>query len=215
MQRRYSWKGFRERNNPLLSVVIATHNSERQLVPVLSALVQGVTAGLLQDVVLVDSNSTDDTATIADAAGCVLLNGVQDKGVRLRQGAAQARGRWLMFLGPASLLEEGWPREVATFIETVERRGLADRMVGSFRLSVDGYGFGPRFGEAVAAARLALLGLPKPGQGLVIARKHYERIGGHPSGVSTERRLMARIGRRRVHVLRARVLLPPGGEPAE
>lgn len=192
----------------MLSVVIATHNSERQLVPVLSALVQGVTAGILRDVTLVDSGSADGTATIADAAGCVLLNSVNDVGVRLRQGAAQSRGRWLLFLTPSSILEEGWAREVTTFIETVERRGQAERIAGTFRLAVDGYGFGPRLGEAMAAARLALFGLPDPGQGLLISRKHYDRLGGHPSGVKAERRFLARIGRRHLHLLRPHVLLP-------
>lgn len=192
----------------MLSVVIATHNSERQLVPVLSALVQGVTAGVLREVILVDSGSTDDTATIADAAGCQFLNGASDPGVRLRQGAAQARGRWLLFLSAASILEEGWAREVMVFIETAERRGQADRLAGTFRLAVDGYGLRPRLGEAIAVARLALLGLPRPGQGLLISRKHYERLGGHPSGVKAERRLVARIGRRNIHLLRPHVLLP-------
>lgn len=192
----------------MLSVVIATHNSERQLVPVLSALVQGVTAGVLRDVTLVDSGSTDDTAAIADAAGCTLLHSVGDIGVRLRQGVAATRGRWIMFLAHDSLLEEGWAREVAHFVETAERRGQADRIAATFRLSVDGYGLKPRLGEAVNAARLALFGLPTPGQGLIISRKHYEQLGGHPSGVRAERRLVTKIGRRRIHVLRAHVLLP-------
>lgn len=196
------------RTFPVLSVVIATHNSERQLVPVLSALVQGVTAGILRDVTLVDSGSTDGTATIADAAGCVLLHSVGDVGVRLRQGAAQSRGRWLLFLSPSSILEEGWARDVTTFIETVERRGQAERIAGTFRLAVEGYGFAPRFGEAMAVARLALFGLPHPGQGLLISRKYYDKLGGHPSGVKAERRLVARIGRRRIHLLRPHVLLP-------
>lgn len=196
-----------ERVGELISVVIPTKDSERQLVPVLSALVAGVTGGILRDVILVDGASTDETATIADAAGCMFLQSVSDVGVRLRQGAAHARGRWLLFLGANAILEEGWAREVGAFLESAERRGAADRMVATFRLSVDGYGFKPRLGEAVAAARLALLGLPRPGQGLLISRRHYERLGGHAPGPGAERRLFARIGRRRIHVLRARVLL--------
>lgn len=192
----------------MLSVVIATHNSERQLVPVLSALVQGVTAGVLRDVTLADSGSTDGTATIADAAGCGFLSGVNDLGLRLRQGAAQSRGRWILFLTPCSILEEGWAREVMTFIETAERRGQAERMAGTFRLAVDGYGIRPRLGEAMAVARLAVFGLPAPGQGLLLARRHYDRLGGHPTGPKAQRRLVARIGRRNIHLLRPRVLLP-------
>lgn len=192
----------------VLSVIIATHNSERWLVPVLSALVPGVTAGLLREVILVDSGSTDDTAVIADAAGCALLHSVGDAGVRLRQGAGQARGRWLMFLSPKSLLEEGWVREVAHFTDTAERRGATDRLAATFRLAVDGYGLRPRLGEAMAVARTAVLGMPHPGQGLILSRRHYDRLGGHPPGVKAERRFVSRLGRRSIHLLRTHVLLP-------
>lgn len=178
--------------------------------PVLAALVPAVTSGLLKDVVLADSGSTDDTATIADAAGCVFLNSASDEGVRLRQGAAHARGQWLMFLSSRSLLAEGWTREVASFIETVERRGHAESMAATFRLAVDGYGFGPRMNEAMAAARLAVLGISGPGQGLVISRRFYDRLGGHPPGMRAHRHLVRRIGRSHMRALRAQVLLPAG-----
>ncbi|MFG1204116.1 glycosyltransferase [Xanthobacter aminoxidans] len=203
------------RTFPVLSAVIATHNSERRLVPVLSALVQGVTAGVLSDVTLADSGSTDGTATIADAAGCNFFKGAQDIGLRLKHGAAQGRGSWLLFLTDGSMLEEGWPREVLAFIETAQRRGQADRLAATFRLAVDGYGLRPRLGEAMAAARLAVIGLPAPGQGLLISRRYYDRLGGHPQGSKAERRLVARIGRRHIHVLRPRVLLPETGKAPE
>ncbi len=192
----------------MISIVIPTLNAERQLVPTLAALVQGVTGGILRDVILVDGGSGDETAAIADAAGCLFLTGTGDPGAQLRRGAAQGRGKWLMFLRPTSILGEGWAREVSNFLETVDRRGMSDRMAATFRLSVDGYGIGPRVGEVVAAAQLALLGRPRPGQGILISKRHYDRIGGHPDGASPERRLIARIGRRHIHVLRTRVLLP-------
>lgn len=194
----------------MISVVIPTQNSERALVPTLAALVPGVTGGILRDVILADGGSNDDTAAIADAAGCVFLSGLGDVGLRLKQGAGQSRGRWLLFLHPHSLLEEGWVREVASFLESAERRGAADRHAATFRLSVDGYGLRPRLGEAVAAARLAVTGRPRPGQGLLLSRRHYERLGGHSAGKNAERRLIARIGVRQLHVLRARILLPEG-----
>jgi len=193
----------------VLSVIIPTQNSERSLVPVLSALVPGVTDGLVRDVVLVDGGSTDDTAAIADAAGCTFISPGGDPGIRLRQAAAGARGDWLMFLSPASLLAEGWVREVGQFRALAERRGQAEAVAATFRLAVDGYGLKPRLGEAMAAARLALFGLPRPEQGLVLSRRLYERLGGHPSGVQPEKRLARRIGRRRIHALRACVVLPP------
>lgn len=192
----------------MISVIIPTQNAERQLVPTLAALVPGVTAGLMRDLILADGGSTDDTAAIADAAGCAFLMGVSDVGMRLKQAVGQARAPWLLFLHADSLLEEGWVREVSAFIETAERRGMADKVAATFRLSVDGYGLAPRLGEAMAAARLAMLGRPRPGQGLLISRRHYERLGAHGTGPAAEKRLIARIGLRHLHVLRAKAVLP-------
>ncbi|MEW6255559.1 MAG: glycosyltransferase [Pseudomonadota bacterium] len=194
----------------MISVVIPTHNAERALVPTLAALVPGVTGGIVRDVILADGGSSDDTAAIADAAGCVFLAGVSDLGLRLRQAAGQGRGRWLMFLHSHSLLEEGWVREVSSFLESAERRDASDRIAATFRLSLDGYGLRPRLGEAISAATLAVTGRPRPGQGLLLARRYYEKLGGHAPGPRAEQRLAARIGLRRLHVLRARILLPEG-----
>ncbi len=54
----------------MLSAIIATHESERALVPTLAALVPGATAGLLGEVIVADAGSRDATAEVADIAGC-------------------------------------------------------------------------------------------------------------------------------------------------
>lgn len=191
----------------MISVIIPTSNSERELVPVLSALVPGVTAGILREVVLVDAGSTDGTAAIADAAGCALVQGGPDMGARMREGVSAVRTPWLLFLQPDSLLEEGWSRDVGQFLETAERRGAADRVAATFRLSVDGYGLRPRIREIAGALQLAVLGRARAGQGLLISRRHYERLKGHAPGAGSEQHLATRLRRHRLHVLRARVVL--------
>jgi len=54
----------------MLSVVIATENAERNLVPTLAALVPGAMAGVVREVIVADAGSSDATAEIADSAGC-------------------------------------------------------------------------------------------------------------------------------------------------
>lgn len=191
----------------MISVIIPTLNSERELVPVLSALVPGVTAGILREVVLVDAGSTDGTPAIADAAGCALIQGGPDLGHRLRLGVSAVRTPWLLFIQPNSLLEEGWSRDVGQFLETAERRGAADRVAATFRLAVDGYGLRPRIRELAGAFQLAVLGRARAGQGLLISRRHYERLNGHRAGAASEQQLATRVSRHRLHVLRARVVL--------
>ena len=50
----------------MLSVVIATHDSERALLPTLAALVAGAAAGVVREVIIADGGSRDETCEIAD-----------------------------------------------------------------------------------------------------------------------------------------------------
>jgi len=162
----------------MISVLIPTQNSERVLVPTLAALVPGSAEGLVREVVLADGGSTDGTAGIADAAGCEFRVLKGDRPTRLLAAAQGARGSWLLLLGPASVLEEGWTREAAKFIESTERAGQAERRAATFRLAIDDFGFTPRLKEFAASARLAILGRTRPDHGLLIAKRFYESRGG-------------------------------------
>lgn len=188
--------------------MIPTLDSEREIVPTLAALVPGAAAGIVRDVVLADGGSSDETEAVADAAGCIFVKGDADLGARLRMGAQAAqRGDWFLFLDPGGMLEEGWTREVRKFLDTIAHAGDADRHAATFRLAYEGFGVKPRLAEAAASARLVLTGRPRAEHGLLISRLLYQKLGGHQRGASAHRRLVARLGRRRIVKLRSRVLL--------
>jgi glycosyltransferase involved in cell wall biosynthesis len=177
----------------MISVLIPTLNSERLLVPTLSALVTGSAQGLLRDVILVDGGSTDGTEKIADAAGCEFRRGPTNAGERLMAAAAAARGTWLLILEPGCVLEEGWTREVAKFVEGAEQSEQASFCAAVFRMAIDDYGFAARVKEFAAMARLTVTGRPQSRQGLLIAKRLYTQRG---------RKV------RRVVMLRTRVVVP-------
>lgn len=192
----------------VISVVIPINEAERLLIPTLAALVPGAAAGLVREVLLVDSAHRPANAEIADAAGCEYLHGPADAGARLRQGAGAARGPWLLFVEPRGMLQEGWTREVRNFTDQADRSGAGDHRAATFRLALDGFGVAPRLKEAAAVARHALTGRPHPEQGLLIHRRFYDSLGGHGAGTHAARRLLARIGRGRLVLLRSQVLVP-------
>lgn len=177
----------------MISVLIPTQNSERVLVPTLAALVPGSAEGLVREVVLADGGSTDGTAKIADAAGCEFRPLPGDRHARLLAAVRHARGSWLLILDPVSALEEGWTREAAKFIESTERAGHTERRAATFRLAIDDFGFAPRLKEFAVGTRLALLGRPRFDQGLLVAKRLYEKGSG-------------KVGR--VLPLRTRVIVP-------
>src|SRR5258708_17442549 len=104
----------------MLSVVIATENAERILVPTLAALVPGATAGIVREVIVADGGSSDATTLIADAAGCRIDVTPGPLGHRLRQAAASARAPWLLFLRPGAVPGLTWVEEARRFIEQAE-----------------------------------------------------------------------------------------------
>src|SRR5215470_16854749 len=99
----------------MLSVVIATRDSERALLRTLAALVAGAAAGIVRDVI----------AAIADGAGCHVLASTQRRGARLKAAAEAARAPWLLFLRPGVVLDATWVDETRRFVEEAELRGCA------------------------------------------------------------------------------------------
>src|SRR5262252_5214479 len=83
---------------PMLSVIIATDESERALVATLAALVPGATPGAVREVIVADKGSRDQTAEVADVAGCRLVGVASPLAGRGRAAGAVARASWLMFL---------------------------------------------------------------------------------------------------------------------
>jgi len=178
----------------MLSVIIATDNSERVLVRTLSALVAGAVDGLISEVVVVDGGSSDDTAAVADVAGCDFLLHQGSLAERLSSAVARARAPWLLFLRPGTVLDAGWTAEARRFIEQNE----AEPRAGVFRRGTTGQS---TFVEAFALVVAALGGRPRPEQGLLIERRFYLTLGGHRDGVDPETALIRRIGRRRLITL--------------
>jgi glycosyltransferase involved in cell wall biosynthesis len=186
----------------VISVIIDTNNSERALVPTLSNLVAGAADGIVREVIVADSGSTDATAAVADLAGCELMVSRASLGSRLRDAAAKARSEWLMFLQPGVILDAGWTEEVARFIAQAELRGAADTHAAVFRRTAPMVR-SPLI-EGLAMMRSALGGRPSADQGLLIFRQLYDKLGRHrDNAVDPKADFLARLGRRRTLLLRS------------
>jgi rSAM/selenodomain-associated transferase 2 len=190
----------------MISVVIPTFNASRTLVPTLTALVPALVDGLVREAIIVDGGSTDDTRSIADAAGAQLIEAPRGRGTQLGAGAAQARGEWLLFLHADTALEPGWAEEARHFIERIEsgRRGQA---AAFFRFALDDDGVMPRTVERFVALRCLLFALPYGDQGLLISRKFYRRLGGfRPLPLMEDVDLVRRLERREMVMLKSRAV---------
>ncbi len=194
----------------MFSVVIPTRNSEEALARTLASLVPAAADGFVREVIVADAGSTDGTAVVADATGCLFVAAPAARGEGLAAGARAARrGDWLMFVEPGLVLESGWHRDVAGLVERIGRAGAgrADRAI-VFRHARDALGPAARLREAAVRGFAAVSGLPHRSQGLMIARAHYDRIGGHrPLPVLEDVDIARRIGRFNIVSARSRALV--------
>jgi hypothetical protein len=187
----------------MLSVIIATNESEQSLVPTLAALVPGAMAGIVREVIVADAGSGDGTAVVADLAGCLFVVTPGPLGARLKAAAASARAPWLLFLRPGSVPDVTWVQETSRFILDAERTRRANAQAAVLRYAPAG---NPRsaIAEAFALIAAALGARPRPEQGLLISKAHYETIGGHRAdSTDCETDLLRRLGRRRLVLLRS------------
>src|SRR5258706_14175821 len=94
------WQTRSTASGSMLSVIIATHESERPLVRTLAVLVPGAAAGLIREVIISDAGSRDDTAAAADVAGCELMVASGSGGARTQQAAQVPQAPWLLVFEP-------------------------------------------------------------------------------------------------------------------
>ena len=186
----------------MITVVIPTLNAEPSLAATLTALVPAAVDGVVRQVIVVDGGSTDRTLQIADDAGAEIVQSTCGRGHQLIAGRLQARFPWLLFLHADTVLDAGWEREAANYIERVEI-GQRPAAAAAFRFALDDFGFMPRLLETGVALRCSLFRLPYGDQGLLIPAGLYDEIGGYrPMPLMEDVDMIGRLGRRRTTMLR-------------
>ena len=188
----------------MLSVIIPTDGIEAPAVATLAALVPGAAAGMVREVFLVDRADNDVIEHVADVAGCRFLAHQGSRASALSAGAREASSPWLMFLHAGAVLESGWIEETSQFINRV---ATSDRpRAGIFRYARSPYAeTSLRDGFKQVLRRLAGASAD---HGLLIARAHYQKLGGHAEGKrSAEARLWRQLGRSSRTQLRSRITM--------
>jgi len=188
----------------MLSVIIPTEGVEQPAVATLAALVPGAAAGIIREVLLVDRAGTGVIERVADVAGCRFLSFEGTRAAAMAAGARTSRSPWLMFLHAGAVLDSGWIEETTQFIQGVANSGRP--RAGIFRYARSPYA-DPRLRDGLKFLARVIAG-PSAEQGLLIARDHYDRLGGYAPDVRrSEARLLRQLGRSSRTLLRSRIIV--------
>ncbi len=190
----------------MISVVIPTLNCAETLPATLSALVPAVIGSIVQEAIVADGGSSDETLEIAEAAGTGIVTAPKGRGSQMQAGAVPAKGDWLLFLYPDTLLEPGWEIDAEKFMRDVAS-GRRPQAAAAFRFSIDDQGWMPRILERFISMRCFFLAMPCGDQGLLIPRSLYTRVGGfRPMPLLEDIDLVSRLKRRERVMLRSKAV---------
>lgn len=187
----------------MISVVVPTYNAQESLPRCFDCLIGATVAGVVREVIVADGGSTDDTLTIADAAGARIVHAGTSRVSQLAAGAKAARDEWILFLPPEAALSPGWEVEAGSFMSHVS---YAHPMAAAFSFALEEFDPASRRAEMLAGLRSSLFKLPYGEQGLLIGRRFYEKIGGYRDATLADADIARRIGSKRLVILRARAV---------
>jgi rSAM/selenodomain-associated transferase 2 len=182
-----------------LSVIIPTLNAATGLQRTLTCFTGKAAVG---EVLVVDGGSTDETCAIAEKSGARLIKHEPGRGQQLARGAEVATGEWLLFLHADTVLSEGWETEVQSFTQ-----GDEESRAAVFTYALDDDSPQARRVERMVRLRCWAWALPYGDQGLLISKRFYNALGGFkPMPLMEDVDLIRRIGRARLHYLKAKAI---------
>lgn len=155
-----------------ISIVIPTLNAAPELPRTLQALMEGLQAGLIHELVISDGGSSDATVQMAEDSGAVVISGPASRGGQLSRGCKAAKGEWLLILHADTELQLGWADTVFDHLPTGRP--------AAFHLKFRANGLGPTWVAGWANLRSRLFSLPYGDQGLLVRRRDYLSAGGYP-----------------------------------
>lgn len=187
----------------MISVVVPTYNCQETLPRNFDSLIGATVQGTVREVIVADGGSTDDTLTIADAAGARVVHAGPSRVSQLIAGAKAARDEWVLFLYPETALTPGWEVEAGSFMSHVSH---SHPVAASFSFALEEFDAASRRAEHWANLRSHLFKMPFGEQGLLIGRRFYEQLGGFREVSFPDVDLVRRIGASRMIMLRARAV---------
>ena len=192
----FLWSRFRERtprleeqpatSGPLVSIVVPARNEERVLGRLLKSLSR--LHYVNREIIVVDDESSDGTAAIAEEHGATLVrgkpapDGIRGKQWACQQGADVAKGEYLLFTDADTWHDENSLGRIVAFMEK-SRADMGSCLPYHQGREIWERGMGAFHALLIAVTAPFELARPKRvfaiGQYLIFRRPAYDEMGGH------------------------------------
>ena len=156
-------------NSPEISIVIPVANEAGELPACLARI-----GGVPNEIIIVDAGSEDATAAVAREAGCLILAASERQRARqMNRGAAQARGRILLFLHADTWLPPG---ALGKILAAIDRGGAVG---GGFSRRYRSRSLTLALTARLATVRNHLFGWHLGDQAIFVRRDVFSALGGY------------------------------------
>lgn len=156
-----------------ISIVIPTFNSQKTLKKTFVSLFEGIEAGIIRELIVVDGGSTDKTKEIVVGCGGKFISCKKSRGLQICTGVKLAQGDFIFILHSDSVLQADWSKKISKFL---------NREVGYYcKLSFDSKHPLAYLTSNWANARSRIFNLPYGDQGLLLARQLLIENGNYSS----------------------------------
>ena len=144
------------------SIIIPTLNSECELHETLGSLFEGIENNLIEELIISDGGSTDQTETIASEFGAVFIKSPLGRGLQISKGIERSKGNWILILHADTSLSLNWSDKILKKIDK--------NFAYYFKLKFKSKSLFARILEYWAQVRSNLLCIPYGDQGFLIHR---------------------------------------------
>ena len=191
-----AWQPAQAWRGPFITVVIPALNEAHAIAGALARL--SAAAGDVE-IIVADGGSQDGTRAVARRSGAAVIDAPRGRAAQQNAGAAQARGRVLLFLHADTRLPDNFADQVFELL-------MDPRVVlGAFRFKSDWDCRSMHWLEQAVQLRCWLFHLPYGDQAFFLRKPLFEQVGGFPAVPIAEDLLLLR---RLAH--KGRIALAPG-----
>lgn len=161
-----------------LSIIIPTLNEADYLAQTIESINKNSTLDGFSQLIVIDSNSTDNTCDIALEFGAKLIKKESEfkgRSYVLNQAVESATGNVFLFLDADTIVPHSYDKLIENSLSNPKVVG------GAFEFSLDGPEFGLRVVELINRVRYRIRQRYYGDQGIFVRADIFRRVGGYPN----------------------------------